>query len=74
MIGVNRVFGCVWHKFGRLKKPSWADVEKHMEERGFCEHPCASSGYLKWLYLYDEGALTYCPYCGHYGILVRTPY
>ena len=65
------MFGCVWHKFGRLITPKWVDIEKHLGERGFCKHPCASSGSIIWLHYYDEGSLTYCARCGHYGILVR---
>jgi len=73
---VNRVFGCVPHKFSIVRKPfeqvlPWGEIEKHLGERGFCAHPCAQSGRLIWLHYYDEGSLTYCPECNHYGILTR---
>ena len=65
------MFGCVRYDFGLYEIPKWSEVEEHMGERGFCKHPCAESGKLVWLHYYQEGSLTYCPKCGHYGILVR---
>jgi hypothetical protein len=70
------MFGCVRHKFETTLKEfeevlPWSEVEKHIGERGFCNHPCAQSGSLVWLHYYNEGSLTYCPKCGHYGILIK---
>jgi len=82
-IGVNRVFGCIKHRFNILSAEvvlggekfeyeiTWSDVVKHVGERGFCNHPCAESGSLEWLFRYPEGSLTYCPICRHFGILIR---
>ena len=70
------MFGCVVHRFDTMPKEfqevlSWSEVERHLGERGFCDCPCAESGKLVWLHYYNEGSLTYCPKCGHYGVLVR---
>ena len=76
---IRAVFGCVRYWFKSLPVGQkvfqevlpWSELEKHLGERGFCDCPCAESGKLVWLHYYNEGSLTYCSACGHYGVLVR---